>query len=420
MAEILLQNVEKPDSHTLDTYLAGGGYKSLEKALTIKPETLIQNVKDSGLKGRGGAGFPAGLKWSFIPKDPGLQKYLCCNADEGEPGTYKDRGIIEKDPHLLIEGMIITSYAIGADKAYIYIRGEFEFGRRRLEEAIKEAYKKGYLGKNIMGKDFSLDIHVHAGAGAYICGEETALLESLEGYRGQPRKKPPFPALAGLYGKPTVINNVETLSCIPAIVAKGPEWFTGIGPEKSPGPKIFCVSGHVKNPGLYELPLGTTLREIIYTHCGGIRDDKKFKAVIPGGVSAPMLPEADLDTPMDFESLAAKGSMLGSGAVVVMDETACIVKAAYIIMRFFSHESCGKCTPCRCGTPWLTRILKRLEQGEGRDGDVKELERLCTNIFGRTFCPLGDGAVMSLRGALKHFRDEFVYHEQHKECMATS
>lgn len=420
MAKILLQNIEKPDSHTLDTYLAGGGYKSLEKAFTIKPEILIQNVKDSGLKGRGGAGFPAGLKWSFIPKDPGLQKYLCCNADEGEPGTYKDRGIIEKNPHLLIEGMIITSYAIGADKAYIYIRGEFELGRRRLEEAIKEADKKGYLGKNILGTDFSLDIYVHAGAGAYICGEETALLESLEGYRGQPRKKPPFPALAGLYVKPTVINNVETLSCIPAIVAKGPNWFTKIGTEKSPGPKIFCVSGHVKNPGLYELPLGTPLREIIYTHCGGIRDDKKFKAVIPGGVSAPMLVEADLDTPMDFESLAAKGSMLGSGAVVVMDETACIVKAAYIIMRFFSHESCGKCTPCRCGTVWLTRILKRLEDGEGRDGDVKELERLCTNIFGRTFCPLGDGAVMSLRGALKHFRDEFVYHEQHKKCIVAS
>ena len=341
MAKILLQNIEKPDSHTLDTYLAGGGYKSLEKAFTIKPEILIQKVKDSGLKGRGGAGFPAGLKWSFIPKAPGLQKYLCCNADEGEPGTYKDRGIIEKDPHLLIEGMIITSYAIGADKAYIYIRGEFELGRRRLEEAIKEADKKGYLGKNILGTDFSLDIYVHAGAGAYICGEETALLESLEGYRGQPRKKPPFPALAGLYVKPTVINNVETLSCIPAIVAKGPNWFTKIGTEKSPGPKIFCVSGHVKNPGLYELPLGTPLREIIYTHCGGIRDDKKLKAVIPGGVSAPMLVEADLDTPMDFESLAAKGSMLGSGALVEIDETAWIVKAAYFIMRFFSHESCG-------------------------------------------------------------------------------
>jgi NADH-quinone oxidoreductase subunit F len=420
MEKILLKNVGKPDSHRIDTYLAGGGYKALEKALTIKPETLIQMVKDSGIKGRGGAGFPAGLKWSFIPKDPELSKYLCCNADEGEPGTYKDRGIIEKDPHLLIEGMIITSYAIGAKNAYIYIRGEFEFGRLRLEEAIKEAYKKGYLGRNILGTNFSLDIYVHAGAGAYICGEETALLESLEGYRGQPRKKPPFPALAGLYGKPTVINNVETLSCIPAIVEKGPDWFARIGSEKSPGPKIFCVSGHVKNPGLYELPLGTPLKEIIYTHCGGIRDDKKLKAVIPGGVSAPMLSEADLDTPMDFDCLAAKGSMLGSGAVVVMDETTCIVKAAYIIMRFFTHESCGKCTPCRCGTLWLTQILKRLEDGESRPGDVKELERLCTNIFGRTFCPLGDGAVMSLRGALKHFRDEFVYHEEHKKCMVAS
>ncbi|GMR04552.1 MAG: NADH-quinone oxidoreductase subunit NuoF [Thermodesulfobacteriota bacterium] len=417
MEKILLKNLGKPDYHRIDTCIAGGGYKALEKALKMLPDDLIQMVKDSGLRGRGGAGFPTGLKWSFIPKDPTLPKYLACNADEGEPGTFKDRGIIDNDPHLLLEGMVITCYAIGAKTAYIYIRGEFQFGARRLREAIAEAYDRGYLGKNIMGTDFCLDMFVHEGAGAYICGEETALLESLEGYRGQPRKKPPFPALAGLYGKPTVINNVETLSCIPAIIEKGPEWFKSIGPEKSPGPKIFGVSGHVKKPGLYELPMGTTLREIIFDHAGGMSGDRPLKAVIPGGVSAPMLIPDDLDTPMDFDSVAAKGSMLGSGAVVVMDESTCIVKAAYITNRFFSHESCGKCTPCREGTIWLTNILKRIEYGKGRPGDVELIESLCTNIFGRTFCPLGDGAVMALRGALKHFREEFLYHITNKKCM---
>lgn len=417
MEKILLKNIDKPEAFKIENYMANGGYKALEKALAIKPENLVQRVKDSGLRGRGGAGFSTGLKWSFIPKDPTLQKYLCCNADEGEPGTFKDRGIIDNDPHLLIEGMIITSYAIGASAAYIYIRGEFVFGAKRLEAAIEEAYRKGFLGKNIMGTDFSLDMYVHRGYGAYICGEETALLESIEGLRGQPRKKPPFPALSGLYGKPTVINNVETLSCIPAIVEKGPEWFKAIGPEKSPGPKIFCVSGHVEKPGLYELPMGTPAREIIYDHCGGIKGGRRLKAFIPGGVTAPMLTEEDLDTPMDFDSLAAKGSMLGSGAVVVMDETTCMVKTAYITNRFFSHESCGKCTPCREGTSWLTRILKRIEYGEGRPGDVELLEELCTGIFGRTFCPLGDGAVMALRGALKHFKEEFHYHVEKGTCM---
>ncbi len=417
MEKVLLKNLGKPDSHRIDTYIKGGGYKALEKALGIKPDTLIQMVKDSGLRGRGGAGFPTGLKWSFIPKDPTIQKFLCCNADEGEPGTFKDRGIIDNDPHLLIEGMIITSYAIGASIAYIYIRGEFAFGAKRLEEAIEEAYDKGYLGKNILGSGFSLDMYVHRGAGAYICGEETALLESIEGYRGQPRIKPPFPALAGLYKKPTVINNVETLACIPAIVEKGPEWFASIGPQKSPGPKIFCVSGHVKKPGLYELPMGTTVRDLLFNHCGGIREDRKVKAVIPGGVTAPMLSADELDTPLDFDSLAAIGSMLGSGAVIVMDETTCMVKVSYIINRFFSHESCGKCTPCREGTIWLTKILKRIEHGEGRAEDLDLIDSLCEGIFGRTFCPLGDGAVMALRGSLKHFRDEFRYHIEHGRCM---
>ncbi len=420
MEKILLKNLGKPESHTIDGYLKNGGYKGLQDALKLRPESIIQMVKDSGLRGRGGAGFSTGLKWSFIPKDPTIQKYLCCNADEGEPGTYKDRGIMENDPHILIEGMTIASFAIGASVSYIYIRGEFVFGTRRLETAIKEAYEKGFLGKNILGSGFSHDMYIHRGFGAYICGEETALLESIEGYRGQPRKKPPFPALSGLYGKPTVINNVETLACIPAIVEKGPKWFSSIGPEKSPGPKVFCVSGHVKKPGLYELPLGTTMRELIFDHCGGmLHEGRGLKAVIPGGVSAPMLNAHELDTPMDFDSLAAKGSMLGSGAVIVMDESTCMVKTALIINRFFSHESCGKCTPCRDGTPWLTNILKRVEYGNGRPGDVELLESLCTNIFGRTFCPLGDGAVMALRGALKNFREEFQYHVDHKRCMVS-
>jgi len=418
LEQILLKNIDKPESHKIESYLANGGYKAVREALKLGPDDIIQRVKDSGLRGRGGAGFPTGLKWSFIPKDPGLDKYLCCNADEGEPGTFKDRAIMDNDPHLLLEGMMITSYAIGASVGYIYIRGEFEFGAKRLEAAIDEAYREGFLGKNIFGSDFSLDMYVHRGAGAYICGEETALLESLEGGRGQPRKKPPFPALAGLYGKPTVINNVETLACVPAIMEKGVEWFKSIGTEKSPGPKIFGVSGHVKKPGLYELPMGTTLRELIYEHCGGMRGDKPLKAVIPGGVSAPMLVQDDLDTTMDFEAMGAKGTMLGSGAVIVMEEGTCMVKMAYITNRFFSHESCGKCTPCREGTIWITKILKRLEHDKGNPGDIDLLEELCSNIFGRTFCPLGDGAVMALRGAIKHFREEFLNHAAHRGCTA--
>jgi NADH-quinone oxidoreductase subunit F len=418
LERVLLKNLDTPEAYKLKVYEAGGGYRAVRKALGLTRDGIIQMVKDSGLRGRGGAGFPAGLKWSFIPKDPDLEKYLCCNADEGEPGTFKDRGIIDNDPHLLLEGMMIASYAIGASIAYIYIRGEFEFGAKRLEAAIDEAYEAGYLGKNIFGSDFSLDMYVHRGAGAYICGEETALLESIEGLRGQPRKKPPFPALAGLYGKPTVINNVETLACVPAIIERGAEWFSSIGPEKSPGPKIYCVSGHVKKPGLYELPMGTTLRELIFDHCGGMRSDKPLKAVIPGGVSAPLLMPSDLDTPMDFESMGAKGTMLGSGAVIVMEEGTCMVRVAYITNRFFSHESCGKCTPCREGTIWLTKILERLETGRGRPGDVDLIDDLCEQIFGRTFCPLGDGAVMALRGALNNFREEFLYHVAHHGCMS--
>ncbi len=414
----LLKNVGKNKSHVIDSYISSGGYDALKKVLKeYTPEELIQLVKDSSLRGRGGAGFPTGLKWSFVPKDPTLPKYLCCNADEGEPGTFKDREIIEKDPHQLIEGMAIASYAIGVRNAFIYIRGEFVLGANRLEEAISEAYKKGFLGKKILGSDFSLDLSVHRGAGAYICGEETALIESLEGDRGQPRFKPPFPAIKGLYMSPTVVNNVETLSCIPHIVLKGASWFKEIGPEKSPGPKIYCLSGHVKKPGVYELPMGVTLRYLIEEHGEGTNSGKKIKAVIPGGVSAPMFPESGLDIDMDFDSLAAAGSMLGSGGVIVMDETTCIVKVATRIIEFFHHESCGKCTPCREGLEWVSKILIRLESGDGRKGDVELLEDLCNNIFGKTFCPLGDGAVMSLRGALKHFKEEFLYHVDKGGCM---
>ena len=416
MEPILLKNVGQLQSHRLERYERSGGYQGIRKALNHEPDSIIQIIKDSGLRGRGGAGFSTGLKWSFIPKDPNLDKYLACNADESEPGTFKDRMIIEHDPHLLLEGIMIASYAIGASTGYIYIRGEYEFGARRLEQAVDEARAKGYLGRRIFGSDHHLDVIIHRGAGAYICGEETALLESIEGLRAQPRFRPPFPALAGLYRKPTVINNVETLACVPAILDRGPEWFASIGPQKSPGPKLFGVSGHVKHPGVYELAMDVTIRELIFDHCGGMRDQRAFKAVIPGGASAPMMPAADLDTPLDFESIAARGSMLGSAGVIVMDESTCMVKTALVINRFFSHESCGKCTPCRDGTPWMTKILKRIEHGQGRNGDVALLESLCTGIFGRCFCALGDAAVMALRGALTHFREEFTYHIAHKKC----
>ena len=416
--KILLKNIANPDSHRIEPYMASGGYQGLAKALKeYNPEEAIQLVKDSNLKGRGGAGFSTGLKWSFVPKESDRPKYLCCNADEGEPGTFKDREIIEKDPHMLIEGMAIAAYAIGAEAAYLYIRGEFAFGARRLEETIQQAYAKGYLGENICGAGFNLDIHVFRGAGAYICGEETALIESIEGNRGQPRFKPPFPAVEGLYGCPTVVNNVETLACVPHIFLRGADWFKGIGPEESPGPKLYCLSGHVRNPGVYELPMGISLRHLIEEHGGGTLSGKKIKAVIPGGVSAPLIPESELDIDMDFASLAAAGSMLGSAGVIVMDETTCMVRAAKCIIEFFSHESCGKCTPCREGLDWAAKILRRVEGGKGEKGDIEELQRLCGNIFGNTFCPLGDGAVLALGAAIKHFGEEFAFHIDQGRCM---
>jgi NADH-quinone oxidoreductase subunit F len=415
--QVMLRNIGVPDGHRITIYESSGGYRALARALRdYRSEQIIELVKESRLRGRGGAGFPTGLKWSFVPKQSERPKYLCVNADEGEPGTFKDRIIMERDPHQLIEGMAITAYAIGAHVAYVYVRGEYVLGIRRLEGAIAEARAKGYLGENILGSGFEFDMHIHCGAGAYICGEETAMLDSLEGKRAQPRLKPPFPAVAGLYASPTVINNVETLACVPHIVLRGPAWFSGIGPEKSPGPKLFCLSGQVRKPGLYELPMGIQLRELVEKHAGGPPPGRRIKAVIPGGVSAPLIPESGLDVGMDFDSLAAAGSMLGSAGVIVIDDSTCVVKVAGRIIEFFHHESCGKCTPCREGLDWVAKVMRRIEAGDGAPGDLDQLEALCNGIFGNTFCALGDGAAMGLRAALKHFRDEFAAHIDQGGC----
>lgn len=411
MAEkILGTRFGKPNSHLLSTYLADGGYASLKKLFAKKPDEIIDLVKASGLRGRGGAGFPTGLKWSFVPKVSEKPKYLSVNADEGEPGTFKDRYIMSDDPHSLLEGCIICSYAIGAHEAYIYVRGEFKDPIEKLEDAVKEAKEAGYLGRNIQGSGFDLEIIVHPGAGAYICGEETALIESNEGKRGMPRLKPPFPAVVGLFGGPTVINNVETLACLPHIVNRGPEWFVSLGSEKNAGTKLFGVSGHVKQPGLYELPMGTPLRSIIYETCGGIRNDRALKAVIPGGSSCPVLLPEEIDVQMDFDSLAKIGSMLGSAGVIVMDDTTCIVAAAARLAKFYAHESCGQCTPCREGVAWISSILHRIDRGEGKEGDVQLLLDLCDNIQGNTICPLGDACAMPVRAMVQKFKAEFEEH----------
>jgi len=419
--KILLRNVDLANSEKIDVYLERGGYQALRKALhECTPQELIDMVRKSGLRGRGGAGFPTGLKWGFMPRDSDVIKYVCVNADEGEPGTFKDRLLLEEDPHSVIEGTIIASYAVQAHRAFVYIRGEFFLGVKRWMKAIDDAYARGFLGKDILGSGFDLDLSVHRGAGAYICGEETALLESLEGKRGEPRLKPPYPAHVGLYGRPTLVHNVETLANIPHIVLRGPEWYAEIGTENSTGPKIFCVSGHVKRPGNYELPLGTSLREIIYDHAGGIRDDKELKAIIPGGASTPMLTAEHLDINMDFESLAAVGSMLGTGGIIVMDEDTCIVNAALCLTTFFAHESCGKCTPCRVGTQQLVDILQRIEDGHGQAEDIDRLLGLCQGIMGHSFCPLGDAAVNPILSSIKHFREEYEYHIEHQRCIASS
>lgn len=414
--KVLTRNFGLPRSESIDVYIANGGYTALPKALhEYTPEQLIEIVTASGLRGRGGAGFPAGSKWGFMPKGD-VEKYVCVNTDEGEPGTFKDREIVEKDPHQIIEGVIIAAYAVGARRAFVYIRGEFFLGVKRWIKAIDDAYAKGFLGKNILGSGFDLDLSVHRGAGAYICGEETALIESLEGKRGQPRKKPPYPASVGLWGKPTLVHNVETLANVPHIVNRGAEWYASIGTPKSTGPKIFCVSGHVRNRGIFELPLGVSLRELLYDHAGGMAADRKLKAVIPGGASTPMLTADQLDITMDFESLEAAGTMLGTGAVIVMNEDTCMVDVARRLMRFFQHESCGHCTPCRAGTTRMLDILEALERGEGKPGDIECLDQVAQEMRGLTFCPMGDAAANPILSGLQLFRDEYEYHITHKRC----
>jgi len=418
MAEkILLKNVGIPGSERLDTYRAGGGYQALEKALReLRPSEVTDAVKKSGLRGRGGAGFPTGLKWSFVPKDAPGPRYLCCNADEGEPGTFKDRVIIENDPHLLLEGIAISCFALSVAEAFIYIRGEFAFGAERLERAVSEAEAGGFLGPNVLGTDFSLRVHVHRGAGSYICGEETALLESLEGKRGLPRLKPPFPASVGLYGRPTVINNVETLSCVPSIVRNGPEWFASIGTKGNTGPKLFAVSGHVERPGVYELPLGATLRELLFEHAGGIKGGRRLKAVMPGGSSTPVITAEHVDVKLDFDSLATAGTALGSGAVIVMDDTTCMVEVALGLTRFYRHESCGQCTPCREGLGWMERLLDGIESGRGGPADIGLLLELASGISGKTQCPMGDAAVIPAQSTIGRFREEYESHVRQKGC----
>lgn len=413
---VLLANINLPDSNKLSTYLSNGGYQAAKLALSCTPQELIETVKKSGLRGRGGAGFPAGLKWSFMPSDPGIQKYVIVNADEGEPGTFKDRVLIEKDPHQIIEGVIITSYAVGARNAVIYIRGEFFSGYRRLVNAIDEAYEQGLLGKNIFNSGFDLDISVYRGAGAYICGEETALIESLEGKPGNPRPKPPYPAQKGLFNLPTLVHNVETLACIKHIILNGANWFASIGTSESKGPKIFSVSGHVKYPGNYELPLGTTLREIIFEYAGGTKNGKKIKAIIPGGASTPILTADQIDTPMAFETLANAGSQLGTGAVIVMDESTCMVEVARRLTKFFAHESCGRCVPCRIGSRRLYETLDRIERGWALEDDIDRALYLTSSIDGRTFCPMGSALVNPARSSIIKFREEYDYHIVHKSC----
>src|SRR5579883_2246049 len=416
---IITKNINVPGIDTLAVYKQHEGYQGLEKALReYQPDDLVELVKKSGLRGRGGAGFPTGLKWSFLAKND-KPRYLCCNSDESEPGTFKDRMLMEKNPHQLVEGVIITSYACRINLAFIYVRGELPYAARQVERAVQEAYAAGYLGQNILGSGYSLDVIVHRGAGAYICGEESALMESLEGRRGYPRLKPPFPAVIGLYGGPTVINNCETLSALPAIVRNGAEWYASFGTEKSKGTRIFCLSGQVKRPGNYELPLGETFRTLIYDeqYGGGILGDKQIKAIIPGGSSTPMLGPDKLDTPLDFEAIAAAGSMLGSGGVVVLSEDTCIVDAVLRMSDFYRDESCGKCTPCREGTFWMSEILHRLEHGEGREKDIDLLLDICDNISGKSFCPLGDAATSPVASSIKLFREEYEYHVREKRCM---
>jgi len=417
--EICLKNNHQTKPWTLKTYESSGGYKVLKKIITEKtpPENIISELKISALRGRGGAGFPTGLKWSFMPRNTPGQKYIVCNSDEGEPGTCKDRDILRYNPHALVEGMAIAGYTIGATVGYNYIRGEFWEPYDRFEAALEEAYKAGYLGKNIFGSDIDFDLYTHQGAGAYICGEETALIESIEGKKGQPRFKPPFPASFGLYGRPTTINNTETLASVPSIIKNGGQWFLDLGKPNNGGTKIFSVSGHVNKPGNYEVPMGTPFKKLLEI-AGGMRDGNALKALIPGGSSTPVLSaEAAMEIDMDYDSIAKAGSMLGAGSVIVMDEKTCMVRALARLAHFYYDESCGQCTPCREGTGWLSRVLHRIEHGLGQDGDLELLDDVANKIQGRTICALGDAAAMPVTSFLKNFRDEFQYHIDHKKCM---
>src|SRR6267142_2502487 len=415
MDPILTKHVREPNAFTLDFYLQHEGYEALKTALGKKPEEIIELVKASGLRGRGGAGFPTGMKWQFVDKKT-EPRYIACNADESEPGTFKDHLLIERNPHLLIEGCLIGCYAIGAKVAYIYIRGEFLHAQMVLEQAIADAYAKGFAGKNVLGSGFDCDVYIHRGAGAYEAGEETALLESLEGKRAQPRNKPPFPAVVGLYNKPTAVNNVETLCNVPLVVSKGADWFAKLGPEKNGGPKLYCVSGHVKKPGVYEASMNITLRELVYDYAGGMREGRTLKAVIPGGSSVPILMPDQLETAASFDAIQKAGSLLGSAAIVVLDDTTCMVWLAENLLHFYRHESCGKCTPCREGTDWLYKILRRIERGEGQLKDLDMLSSISANIAGKTLCAFGDAAVTPITTTLKHFRHEYEAHIKEGRC----
>jgi len=418
MEKVLLRNVDVPDSHTLAVYRSRGGYQALAKALReMAPEKVMEEVKASGLRGRGGAGFPTGMKWSFVPKDNPNPKYLVCNADESEPGTFKDRLLIERDPHAIIEGIVVAAYAIQSHMAFIYIRGELVFGYQVLKKAIEEAFAAGYLGKNIQGSGYNLDLILHRGAGAYICGEETALLSSLEGKRGWPKLKPPFPATHGLFGCPTVVNNVETLAALPWIIDRGAAEYAAMGTEKSKGTKLLSVSGHIRGPGVYEVEMGYPLKRFLDEDSGGVPNGRKLKGVIPGGSSVPVLRADEIENVrLDYESMQAAGTFLGSGGVIVMDDSTCMVKAAWNVARFYAHESCGQCTPCREGCHWMEKIFRRVENGQGNMEDLDLVLSVSGNIMGNTICPLGDAAAMPAGAFVQKYRGEFERHISEKRC----
>jgi len=415
LTPVLSDNWDADRAWTLESYERSGGYDALKTSLGMDQDAIIELVKDSGLRGRGGAGFPTGMKWGFIPQGDGKPHYLVVNADESEPGTCKDIPLMMASPHTLVEGVIISSYAIRANHAFIYVRGEVLHVVRRLQRAVQEAYLAGHLGTNLHGSGYDLELTVHAGAGAYICGEETALLDSLEGRRGQPRLRPPFPAVAGLYAAPTVINNVESIASVPCIVRNGADWFGSMGTEKSKGMTLYSLSGHVKRPGQYEAPLGITLRELLDL-AGGVRDGHELKFWTPGGSSTPILTAEHLDVPLDYEGVAGAGSMLGTKALQIFDETTCVVRAVLRWTEFYKHESCGKCTPCREGTWWLVQTLARLERGDGSETDLELLLDQCDNILGRAFCALGDGATSPITSSIQYFRDEYVAHLDNGGC----